>query len=243
MFDAGRGRLKAWFCLALLAWSGATVALTPDQAVRIAAGESDARLAALSEVVAAVDPALGAYLQALLADEVKLADGKAFIVRDGKAVEAASGLAVTLPEGAEDVVNNNRMRQEFEGALAALKLFSPDRAERAKAIVELKDQAGEGNLVLIEKAEKSETDAELKVQLALLKAAVLITSPDKVEAARRGTAALRQRPAGDQVAAHRAPGPGRRDRPPRCAPRSPRRSTRCSRAWPGASAWACSSPA
>jgi urea transport system permease protein len=165
----------------LLAWSGATFALTPDQAVRIAAGESDSRLAALNEVVAAVDPALAAYLQALLADEVKLADGKAYIVRDGKATDAATGAAAALPDGAEDVVNNNRMRGEFESALAALKLFSPERAERAKAITELKDGADEAKLVLIEKAEKSETDAELKLQLALLKAAVLLTSPDKAK--------------------------------------------------------------
>jgi urea transport system permease protein len=63
---------------------------------------------------------------------VKVAGGKAFIVRDGKATDAATGAAATLPAGAEDVVNNNRMRRELEAALAALKLFSPDRAERAR---------------------------------------------------------------------------------------------------------------
>ena len=78
-------------CLALFAGAGAAFALTPDQAVRIAAGESDARLAALNEVVLAVDPALGPYLQAMLADEVKVAGGKAYIVRDGKAIDAATG--------------------------------------------------------------------------------------------------------------------------------------------------------
>ena len=171
--------LPRLLCFVLLATVGAAFALTPDQAVRIAAGESEGRLAALNEVVLAVDPALGPYLQAILADEVKVAGGKAYIVRDGKATEAATGGAATLPEGAEDVVNNNRMRREFEGALAALKLFSTDRTERARAIVELRDQAGEGNLVLIEKAEKSETDAALKAQLAILKAAVLISSADK----------------------------------------------------------------
>jgi urea transport system permease protein len=133
-------------------------------------------------VVAAADPALAAYVQALLADEVKIAGGKALIVRDGKTTDAASGAAAALPaEGVEDVVNPNRVRRELEGALAALKLFSPDRAERAKAVTELKEQASEGNLVLIEKAEKTETDADIKAQLALLKAAVLIASPDKAK--------------------------------------------------------------
>jgi urea transport system permease protein len=168
------------FCCLLLASLSAS-ALTADQAVRIAAGESEARVAALNEAVTAADPALAAYLQALLADEVKVAGGKAFIVHDGKTTDAASGAAATLPDGAEDVVNNNRMRRELESAFAALKLFSPDRAQRLKAIAELKDQIDESKLVLIEKAEAAETDASLKTELTLLKATALITSSDKTK--------------------------------------------------------------
>ena len=165
----------------LASFCGTAFALTPEQAFRIAAGESDDRLAALNEVVAVADPALGPFVQAILADEVKLAGGKAYLVRDGKATEAASGAASALPDGAEDVVNNNRMRRELEGALAGLALFSPDRALRAKAIGELKEGAEEAKLVLIEKASAAETDEELKGQLALLKAAVLISSADKAK--------------------------------------------------------------
>ncbi len=168
-----------------LAGASAALALSPDQALRIAQGESDARIAALNEAVTAADPALAAYVQALLADEVKITGGKALIVHDGKTTDAASGAAATLPDGAEDVVNPNRVRRELESALAALKLFSPNRAERAKAVTELKDQAegssSDSKLVLIEKAEKTETDAEIKAQLALLKAAVLISSPSKAK--------------------------------------------------------------
>ncbi len=165
------------------AFSGAAFALTPDQALRMATGESDERIAALNEVVASGDTALGAYVQAMLADEVKLAAGKAFVVREGKAVDAATGAAAALPDGAEDVVNNNRMRRELEAALAALKLLSPEREQRAQAIAQMvaqmKDQADESKLALIEKAAAAEADAALKDQLELLKAAVLISSPDK----------------------------------------------------------------
>jgi urea transport system permease protein len=156
-------------------------AITAAQALRIAAGESDERIAALNEVVSSADPALAAFVQALLADEVKVAAGKAYIVRDGKATDAATGAAATLPEGAEDVVNNNRMRRELEAAQAGLRLFSSDREQRAKAIAELKDSADEAKLVLVEKAEKVETDAALKAQLAQLRAAVLISSSDKAK--------------------------------------------------------------
>ena len=177
--EARRVLLRLVFlCLSLLGLSSA-FALTPEQAARIASGESDDRITALNETVAAGDAALAPFLQAVLADEVKVAGGKAYIVRDGKAVEAGSGTAATLPEGAEDVVNNNRMRREMESALAALALFSPDRAARAKAIVDLKDQVDEGKLVLLDKAEAAESDAALKAQLGVLKAAVLISSSDK----------------------------------------------------------------
>jgi urea transport system permease protein len=169
----------ALFGALFLGLAGSALALSPDQALRIAQGESDNRIAALNEVVAAADPALAAYVKALLADEVKVSGGKAFVVRDGKASDAATGAAVALPDGAEDVVNPNRVRRELEGALAALQLFSPDRALRAKAITEMKELADEGKLALIEKAEKSETDAALKSQLALLKAVALISSTDK----------------------------------------------------------------
>jgi urea transport system permease protein len=159
---------------ALPAW-----ALTPEQAARIVSGDSDDRIQALNETVAAADVGLGPFLQAVLADEVKVAGGKAYVVRDAKAVEAGTNAAATLPDGAEDVVNNNRMRREMESALAALALFSSDRALRAKAIGDLRDQVDEDKLTLLEKAEAQEADAALKAQLGVLKSAVLISSTDK----------------------------------------------------------------
>ncbi len=160
-------------------WPSPVWALNVEQAHRIAEGDSDDRVAALNQAVSAADPALGPYLQALLDDAVKVAGGKAYIVKDGQAQDAATLAPTTLPEGAQDVVNNNRMRREFESALAALKLFSPDRAVRAKAIADLKDQADDSKLALLLKATVNESDPALKVQLDLLTSAVLVSSPDK----------------------------------------------------------------
>jgi hypothetical protein len=69
-------RLKGLFgglflALLLALGCGASFALTPEQAVRIAEGDSDDRIVALNEVVAAGDPALVPFVQALLADEVR----------------------------------------------------------------------------------------------------------------------------------------------------------------------------
>ena len=162
-----------------LAGAGPAAALTHQQAYSMAAGDSDARIAALNAAVARADPALAAYVQALLDDEVKVAGERAFILRDGKAVDAATGDAVALPDGAEDVLNNNRMRRELGAAAAAMQLLSPDREERARGIAELRSQADESKLTLIDKAAAVETDAALKEQLELLRAAVGISSADK----------------------------------------------------------------
>jgi urea transport system permease protein len=171
--------LKGLVAVLLLALAGGASALTSEQALRIAEGESDDRVAALNEAVAAGDATLVPFVEALLADEVKLAGGKAFVVKGDQVVEAGSGAKATLPDDAEDVVNNNRMRQALEGALAGFRLFSPDRSVRDKAIGELKDSADEGMLTLLEKAAAAETDAGLKARLELLKAAALISSTDK----------------------------------------------------------------
>ena len=188
--------------LGLLLWlggAGTAAALTQQQALALAAGDSEARIAALNSAVAAADPSLAAYVRALLDDEVKLAGGRAYIVRDGRATDAASGAEAALPEGAEDVLNNNRMRRELGAAAAAMQLLSRDRDERARGIAELRSQADESKLPLIDKAAAVETDAVLKEQLELLRAAVGISSADK---ARRLDAA--QLLAGSRLPATRA---------------------------------------
>ncbi len=162
--------LRSFLCCLILAWPLCSWALTDAQRLAIAAGDSDARIAALQERVAAGDAELAAFATALLADQVKIVAGRAVVVRDGQA-----------PDGAEDVLNNNRMRRELQSALAALALFAPDRGERAKAIAALKDQIDEAQLPLLDKALAAETDAELKPRLQLLRAAALIASPDRTK--------------------------------------------------------------
>ena len=90
----------------------------------MASGENDARAAAIGLVAASGDDKAPAFFQALLDDAVKTSGDKVFVVRDGKALDAATGAVVTLPDNAEDVVNSHRRRREIEGALASLKLLS-----------------------------------------------------------------------------------------------------------------------
>jgi urea transport system permease protein len=154
-------------------------ALTAQRARAIAVGDNDERIAALNAALTANEPGLPEYVQALLDDAVKVVGDRVIIVRDGKAVDAATGGALVLPANPQDVLNNNRMRRELETTLAALRLFAPERELRARAIAELRDQVDEARLPILEKAAAAESDAVLKAQLGLLKAAVQISSADK----------------------------------------------------------------
>ena len=153
-------RLLLLLC-ALCAAAGSSYALTPEQALALVKGENAERSTALAGSLSRGDEGLAKFLQAVLDDEVKFSATAAFVVRDGKAFDAASGAETKLPEGAEDVINSNQMRREIEGSLAALKLFSADLAERRAAIKALTEEADETRLPLIEKAVAVEADASL----------------------------------------------------------------------------------
>src|SRR5207244_2256791 len=140
--------------------------LTPEQALAMAAGDNDARIAAVAATAAAGDPELQAFVQAMLDGEVKVAGERVLVVQGDKVTDAATGAAARLPEGAEDVSNNNRMRGALEATLATLRLLSPDLGARRAAVDELmRASLDEAQLPLIEKALAAETDAGVRSRL------------------------------------------------------------------------------
>ncbi|MBA3771793.1 MAG: urea ABC transporter permease subunit UrtB [Ramlibacter sp.] len=159
--------------------SGHAHALTAAEARAIATGEADARIEALNKAVATADDKTAAFIRALADEAVKVAGDKVLVVKDGKAFDPVSGTEMPLPADAEDVINNNRMRGELDTAMAGLKLFSRDEKLRAEAVATLRNESDESRLPLIEKAYAAETNALLKDQLGLVRAAVLLGSSDK----------------------------------------------------------------
>jgi urea transport system permease protein len=155
--------------------------ITAEVVKAMTTGENDDRISALTKAVATPDEALTRLIDAMIDDAVKVADGRAFIVRDGKAIDAVTGAETTLPANAEDIVNNNRVRGELDNAKAALSLLSPDESARESAIRALKDNADESKLPLIDKALAKETNAELRSKLQQLRAAMLVASSDKAK--------------------------------------------------------------
>ena len=112
-------------------------------------------------------------LEALAAGELQTAGKRVLIVRGGKAVDAISGAAVSpIPEGAEDVVVNNRLRGAVQGALAALRLTSADRSARLTAAKELVGGTDEAALPLVVKALEKEQDPEIRPLLEQIAASL-----------------------------------------------------------------------
>ncbi len=147
----------------------------------MALGETEARAEALNKAAANPDDKTAAFIQALADDAVKTAGDKVFVIKDDKGFDPVTGAEVKVPEGAEDVINNNMMRGELDTALAALKLFSKDEKVRADAIKVLASGSDESRLPLIEKAYAAETVAALKTELEMVRATILLSSSDKAK--------------------------------------------------------------
>jgi urea transport system permease protein len=187
MFRYRLGRLLACTAVLLLASLPAARALTPAEALALSQGETDARIEALKQATVNADERTVALLQAMVDDAVKTAAGRIFIVRGDQAIDAVSGQKIVLPDGAEDVIINNRLRGEIDNALAALHLFSSDPEQRMEGVKALLKDPDESRLPLIEKAMAAEKVDSIRRQMELARAAALLGSADKarrLEAAR-----------------------------------------------------------
>jgi urea transport system permease protein len=157
-------------------------AAVPQELVqKLGFGEGDDKVDAIGEIVKSADAAGLGLLLALQNGEVQVVEDKklVLVVHDGKAVDAATGQEVSpVPDGAEDVVLNNRVRREIDSAVAALKLVSPDRPARLAAAKALDGNADQGMLPLLDKALAGETDPQIKSLLTLLQAQVQVKSSD-----------------------------------------------------------------
>ncbi len=168
-------------CVALCLPASVLAALPQALIEKLALGENEDKIVAIGDVVTAADPEGLSFLQSMLNGEVQTVAEKkqVLIVRDGKAVDAVSGKEVApIPEGAEDLTLNNRVRREIESAAAALKLVSTDRRARLTAAKALEGGADEGMLPILAKALEKEADPEIKALLLIIQASVQLKSSD-----------------------------------------------------------------
>jgi urea transport system permease protein len=156
------------------------LALTAEQARALTLGDTDARVSALQKALASPDAQTAAFLQAMADDAVKVNGTQVLIVRDRKAVDPSNGEATALPDTAEDVINNNRMRGEIDAALSALQLLSTDAALRVQAAKSVLKEPDPTKLAMLEKALAAEANDGVRKQMLLARAAILLNS-DKAD--------------------------------------------------------------
>ena len=178
-------RLLSLGC-ALWLGMGAAQALTPADALALAAGESDARIATLNRLAAAPDEKAVALMQALANGAVKVQGEQVLILADdGSGTDAVTGAAVTPADDAEDAIVNNRIRSALETALAVRDLFRPDPGPQREAAALLQrsafDEPDASQLPLVEKALAGELDPAARDSLTLARAAMQLASEDEAQ--------------------------------------------------------------
>ncbi|WP_371868881.1 urea ABC transporter permease subunit UrtB [Duganella lactea] len=173
---------KLLFLACLLFACVARAAIDPAVLAPLAGDDPDARVDAIGKIGALANDEATRFLTALQQGDVYATpEGKLYIVADDQAIDAATGVAGAMPEGLDGVMINNRLRGAIDDAMSALKMFSPDRAQRLAAVTELQKSATLAQAPLIEKALGKETDAEIRGMLRLVAATANLHAPQAAQ--------------------------------------------------------------
>jgi urea transport system permease protein len=172
--------MRSLFSALLLALASHAWALDKSAVEQLAFGDAEEKTAALAALVAEGDARAVPLLEALSEGDVQTAGKRVLIVKGEEASDALSGEKVApLPAEREEVIANNRLRREIEGALAAFKLLSPQREIRIAAARSLAGGAEAPVLALVKKALEKETDADIRSLLEMTAATIELKSGDK----------------------------------------------------------------
>lgn len=177
--QAMKRTLRLLFCGLVLLVGAARAAMPPAALSGLAADDSDEKIAAIQALASAEPESALVVLEALAKDLLMLAGGRLLIVDGESATDAASGVKLAkVPDDAEAVTLNNRVRRELESTLAGLRLFAADAAVRREAAKELASGAGPASLPWIERALTQVKDPAERAQLELARARASLGSED-----------------------------------------------------------------
>lgn len=169
------------FLLSLLLGAASVAAqAAPDPALvrQLAAEDNSDKIAAIQQLAQTADPEATRILQAMADDSLFLAGDKVYVFDGEAARDALSGEPADMPDDAESITVNNRLRGELANALAALKLFDPDSAVRLAAARELQSNVGTGMAGILGRAKTQERDAQIKALLVLAHAQATLQDAD-----------------------------------------------------------------
>ncbi len=167
----------------------AAQALTAPQALELAAGDADERVAQLLQLAASDDARAQVLIRALSDERVQVQHGQVLIVQGTEAVDAVSGAVVALGDEAEEAVVNNRLRGALDSALAGMDLLQGDAARQREAAAILQrgafDDPTPAQLPLVERALSPEFSGRLdpaaRESLLLAQAALHLASDDPAQ--------------------------------------------------------------
>ncbi|WP_425723214.1 urea ABC transporter permease subunit UrtB [Hydrogenophaga sp. R2] len=170
----------------LLLAAGSAQALSPTDALTLAAGQGDERVETLNRLVTEADPRAVALIEALADGSVQVQGETVLILAaDGSATDAVTGAAVTPDGTGEDAVVNNRMRGALATALAGRALFGTDQAAQREAARLIQrgnfDEPDAAQLPLIEKALQGNLDDMARADLQRARAAIQLSSDDTAQ--------------------------------------------------------------
>ena len=146
----------------------------------LAGDDPDTRIVAVNAIAALANDEAAKVLNALKNENIYLKDNVVYEVDGDASINLMSGKPATLPDGADALVINNRLRGALESALSGMKLFSKDKATRLSAVHDLQQQATAEQLPLLKQAYLRENDSEIKEQLQLLIASANLKSTDPI---------------------------------------------------------------
>jgi urea transport system permease protein len=169
--------------LACLLCTGAAQATIQRALLQPLAGDDpDARVEAIGKIAALANDDATRLLTALKNDALVVRpDGTLLIADTDRATDPATGQSGPLPEDAEALMVNNRLRGAVDDALAGMKLLSPDRAQRLAAATAMQKSATPAQSPLIDIALLKENDPEVRAVLVLVSATVRLQSPDALQ--------------------------------------------------------------
>lgn len=168
--------MSGWLCLQT---TGAHAAIDPALLKPLAGDDPDARIAAVAQIAALASADAQRLLNAINQDALYATPtGEVLIVSASEAINPATDRSGSVPDEAEGITVNNRLRGVVESALSGLDLFSPDRAVRLTAATALLKNVDATQTPLINKALAAEQDAEIQSVLRQVIATANLHAPD-----------------------------------------------------------------
>jgi urea transport system permease protein len=176
-------RIAHWVAALWLAFASALAygALSADDLKSLADESASEKLAGIDRLVASGDPRAAIILKAMREDALSARPDGTLVIAQGEGyVDALTG-AKASPDVAslEAVTINNRIRGRLDGALAAFDLLSADVGVRTRSVAALEQAYDPALAPLVEAAFAKETAPDLKVRLALVRAAHQLASGDR----------------------------------------------------------------